>query len=109
MKQDKIEGPSIVKTPGPEGRQPHAPARVVRNGPKTAKAGEPVKVKALTKLQKRFPNISGTIQPKPENASPSGQWACADCGDAFRNNLEAHGHTKTHRLAWWTGVHLEEP
>ena len=99
--------PGLAKTIGPEGR--HSPSTPARNGPKTAKAGELVAERALKKLRKRFPNIPNTIQPKPENASPSGQWVCIDCGDPMQNNLEAHGHTKTHRLGWWTGVHVEEP
>lgn len=90
---------------------------IVKTEPrKTATAGEPVALEALAKLRKVIPSVPDTIQPKQEGADPeAGQWVCADCGDVLRNNLEAYGHEKSHRLAWWTNSsddgppHLEEP
>lgn len=104
--------PGLAKTIGPEGRRKRAPSTAAANGPKTAKAGDDLTPKALRKLRKLTRlEIPGTVQPKPKGElDPTrGQWVCIDCGDPMQNNMQAHGHTKTHRLGWWTGVHVEEP
>lgn len=48
-----------------------------------------------------------TIQPKSD--AQGGQWACADCGEMFQNNMGAQMHPPSHRRMWWTGTHFEEP
>lgn len=83
---------------------------------KTAKAGEKITAKAAANLRKSFGAVFShvlstpegcTIQPKTD--AKDGQWICVDCGEPFQNNMMAHNHTKSHRLAWWTGLHFEEP
>lgn len=81
-----------------------------------AKKGDNLTPKAKAKLRKTFRFMkhilvdaeSCTVQPKnPENQR--GQWGCIDCGEMLLNNLGADMHTKSHRLAWWTGTYFEEP
>lgn len=75
-----------------------------------ATAGHPLGKKAIERLNRTgIRNIPATVQPKPENAHAGGQWVCADCGEAIQNNMTAASHNRRHKLAWWTGEHLEEP
>ncbi len=81
---------------------------------RVALAGERITAKAAARMRRDFPmmrvlltNETCTIAPKTDTAN--GQWACADCGEMLQNNMQAHGHPKSHRLAWWTGTRFEEP
>lgn len=82
---------------------------------KTAKAGDELTARAACNMRKasRFwesfltTKEACTVQPKSD--AQAGQWVCIDCGAHLRNNFEAHGHTKSHRRAWWTGERFEEP
>lgn len=63
----KNPGPGLAKTIGPEGRRKRAPSTAAANGPKTAKAGDLLQGKALTRLRKLTRlEIPGTVQPKPK-------------------------------------------
>lgn len=87
----------------------------MRNEMRIAKTGEEISPRAASKLRKTthfFERIltskeACTIAPKSE--SQNGQWVCVDCGEVFQNNMQAHGHTSSHRRAWWTGERFEEP
>ncbi len=98
----------------------------MKTGPTTktqrfAKAGEEMSAKAMSSLKKNHPHMFGrgfdtkeSITIKAKSASVQGQWMCADCGEAFQNNMGASQHqTKhvRHRLVWWSSLHtqFEEP
>jgi hypothetical protein len=74
-----------------------------------AKAGQKLTPKAIAKLTKlvRF-EPPADVQPKSD--TKHGQWVCCDCGEPFQNNAMAGSHRpKSHRMGWWTGLHVEEP
>lgn len=82
--------------------------------PKLAKHGEELTAKACHNLRRKIPfmahilvdKASCTVQTKSD--TKSGQWVCISCGEPFQNNMQAHSHTESHKLAWWTGDHFEE-
>ena len=59
----------------------------------TAKAGA-----ALCRAGLRLTEELTVVQPKAPGEK--GQWVCIDCGALPENNMQAHSHTKSHRLAW---------
>lgn len=67
-----------------------------------AKAGDPITAKARAKLAKvsRVPADQIADKVAPKTTGQSGQWFCITCGELPRNNLEASGHTKNHKVAW---------
>jgi hypothetical protein len=77
-----------------------------------ATAGESITAKAMTYLRKTYPHMADVFSSatviQPGSAAKNGQWACADCGRMFLNNSAAFGHTRSHRLVWWTGYRFEE-
>jgi len=81
---------------------------------RTAKAGDVATPKAaarwrrITHLRELFQNQED-MSVKPKTDAKEGQWACIDCGEFLANNMQAHGHPKSHRLAWWTSCRFEEP
>ena len=68
----------------------------MNNAPKLAKAGDKMTEKACKRVR-GYP-VGTEVQPKAEG--DRGQWLCIDCGEPFPNNMQAQGHTKSHRLAW---------
>lgn len=48
-----------------------------------------------------------TVRPKGEGQD--GQWICIDCGELPANNLQVHGHPRSHRIAWLTPGGIEVP
>lgn len=81
---------------------------------KVAKTGESVTAKAAAYMRKHWPHLADLLQSKedfqikPKSDEKAGQWCCADCGKFFENNMQAQGHPRSHRLAWWTNGHFEE-
>lgn len=86
-----------------------------------AKAGEEMSARAMSALKKNYPRMFGrgfdtkeSITIKPKSPTVQGQWMCADCGEAFQNNMGASQHQTRHahhRLVWWASAagQFEEP
>lgn len=85
-----------------------------KDTPRTAKAGEELAAKAVKRLTGTFPHmrdllVGDGLRVQPKSDAKSGQWGCVDCGEMLQNNMSAQGHNAKHRLAWWVGLHFEEP
>ena len=80
-----------------------------------AKAGDELTAKAAAKLRKKHRMMAEVLTTKEscvvqtKTKAKDGQWICITCGDVFDNNMQAHGHPVSHKLAWWTNLHFEEP
>jgi hypothetical protein len=82
------------------------------NDPGTMKAGEKMTAKAHKRLTRYMPervaaHVPMEIQPKSD--AKHGQWFCCTCGEPLQHNMAAQLHTKSHKLGWWTGEHVEQP
>ena len=84
---------------------------------KIAKEGDVLSARAGAKLRKSLPAALfqarfGTREKctvRAKGAGQQGQWICVDCGELPENNMQVHGHAKSHRIAWLGPEGIEVP